>query len=383
MTQLLKRRPITNSTVVKETPSEHYIIYQLMHGNRLVASIDTQGKCSVLEPDFLPYSLFLDDRSNNIDSFFNNLTNFYFWCASRTLTLDRTYAKEILNSIGASQASSDKERAQVALSYHCLSLTDIYWVKSADEKITYREINLFENHLDNAFVDVSLRGQQMTIPDRHLIAADLSAGGSSPKAWLRKDDDFYLLKSGDESAVENEILASRICQCFRCNQVIYTPDSFDGLPVASSKLMTSHEYSIVSKEAFDIFAADQEMDALQYIIELDEYSYYMMNILDYLVGNTDRHPGNWGLLVRNSDNQPIQLHDLMDFNKAFTAYDCIEGADCLTVSQDRPRNQLEAAIDAVRHIGLNQISAIDEEWFNGRSELYDMFLNRLYVLRYN
>ena len=31
----------------------------------------------------------------------NNLTNFYFWCASRVLTLDRQYAKEILNSIGA------------------------------------------------------------------------------------------------------------------------------------------------------------------------------------------------------------------------------------------------------------------------------------------
>ena len=40
----------------------------------------------------------------------------------------------------------------------------------------------------------------------------------------------------------------------------------------------------------------------------------MMNILDYLVGNTDRHWENWGLLVDNETNRPIRLHDLMDFN---------------------------------------------------------------------
>ena len=37
---------------------------------------------------------------------------------------DCTYAKEILNSIGASQSVTDRERAQIALSYHCLPLLD-------------------------------------------------------------------------------------------------------------------------------------------------------------------------------------------------------------------------------------------------------------------
>ena len=37
------------------------------------------------------------------------------------------------------------------------------------------------------------------------------------------------------------------------------------------------------------------------ILKLDAYNYYMMNIIDYLTGNTDRHWGNWGVLV---DNEP-------------------------------------------------------------------------------
>ena len=53
----------------------------------------------------------------------------------------------------------------------------------------------------------------------------------------------------------------------------------------------------------------------EYILKLDGYSYDMMNLLDYLVGNADRHWGNWGFLVDNRTNQPVRLHPLMDFNQ--------------------------------------------------------------------
>lgn len=41
------------------------------------------------------------------------------------LPLDRKYAKEIMNSIGAAQAVTDKDRAAIAISYHGLSRTDV------------------------------------------------------------------------------------------------------------------------------------------------------------------------------------------------------------------------------------------------------------------
>lgn len=73
------------------------------------------------------FSIYLEDTAENddLDIRMDNLTNFYYWCATRVLTLDRVYAKEILNSIGALQAQTDRDRAKIALSYHCLSLTDI------------------------------------------------------------------------------------------------------------------------------------------------------------------------------------------------------------------------------------------------------------------
>ena len=115
------------------------MFYEIMHRESCVAQLSTTGECRVCLEDFMPYDLVLVE-SDDFDERINNVTNFYYWCASRMLTLDRTYAKEILNSIGASQSVTDRERAQIALSYHCLSLLDVFWVKEENEKIRFEDI---------------------------------------------------------------------------------------------------------------------------------------------------------------------------------------------------------------------------------------------------
>ena len=369
---------VSSNVTKKSSAWKEYII---MHGNHEVASICKDGTCTIYDEQFMPYNLYLEvDAENDIEVRIQNLDNFYYWCASCVLSLDREYAKEILNSIGATQATTDRDRAQVALSYHCLSLTDIYWTKAKGEEISFEEINLFENHLEKAFIDVTLRGKQMTIHNSHLIADDLATHGCFPKAWIRKGNTFRLMKDGGLEAVENEILASKICRCFRVNQVLYEEDCYDGQKVSSSEIVTSLQMSIVPMESFEIYATNHEINRMEYILELDRYSYYMMNTLDYLIGNTDRHWGNWGLFVDNQTNLPIRLYDLMDFNEAFQSYDTIEGTRCLTC--DKLLTQKEAAIEAVKEIGLNQIEEVPTHWF-ADGERREMFYKRLNLLKEN
>jgi hypothetical protein len=68
----------------------------------------------------------------------------------------------------------------------------------------------------------------------------------------------------------------------------------------------------------------------------------------------------------------------MDFNKAFTAYDALEGAICQTFPARL--SQKEAAVEAVKQIGLNQIADIKPEWFKN-NDWWSMFNRRLDVLR--
>lgn len=344
------------------------MIYHIMHGNRIVAQIDTQGHCHIFSKKFMPYNLYLEETD---DDPLDNLSNFYFWCASRILPPNRQHRDAILKSL----TLPSQEPAQIALLCHCLSLTDVYWVRASNENITFQDINLYDSHSENSLIDTSLLGKQITMPYLKGAIKDLSTDGCFPKAWLNDT----LLKGGNSTAVRNEILASKICQCFQCNQVIYEEGIYKGELVSISSIFTSKEYSITSKEAFDIYAVNHDIDSIKYILSLDAYSYYMMNILDYLIGNTDRHWGNWGFLIDNQTNTPISLHPLMDFNQAFTAYDSIEGANCLTTSTQM--TQKGAAIEAVKQIGLNQISPINPSWFQHNQQKYEMFLTRLYILK--
>ncbi len=60
----------------------------------------------------------------------------------------------------------------------------------------------------------------------------------------------------------------------------------------------------------------------------------------------------------------------MDFSKSFLSYDTIDGARCQTSS--RRLSQREAALEAVRAVGLNQIDEV---------RVRDMFFRRLETVK--
>jgi len=371
-----------NAIISRSKLLKDWKFFDIMHKERRVARIFGNGRCIINYPSFMPYNLYLE-TGNDFDNCVNNLNNFYYWCSSRVLTLDRKYAKEILAAIGANQAVTDRDRAMIAISYHGLSLTDVFWIKGPKEKITYNQVNLFSHSLSEAFTNVCLRGKAITIQNAELLmsrntAGDLSAQGIAPKAWIRENDTFYLLKDGDERDVDAEILASKITDCFDVNHVSYSEYSFDNARVSRCEIITSPERGIVPFEYIDIYCVNKEKDKNKFVLSKDKYSYYMMNIIDYLVGNTDRHWGNWGFYVDNATNKLLRLYPLMDFNKAFTVYDTIDGSVCQTTPQRV--SQRAAAIEAVNKIGLNQISEVKPEWFVD-DNTKDMFFKRLEILK--
>ena len=356
--------------------------FTIMHKDRKVAAIREDGTCTVYAPSFMPYNLYLE-TANDLDTRLNNLNNFYYWCSSRVLTPDRKYAKEILNSIGAKQAVTDRDRAAIAISYHGLSLTDVYWIKFNRENVSFADLSLFRHSLSGAFADVSLNGRSLTVQNAELLkpndaAGDIGTQGVAPKAWIRENGSFYLLKNGDERDVKAELLASNIARCFRAESVAYEPFTFEGKPVSRSRIITSEDVSLVSMEAVDVYCANRELDRDAFVLKKDAYAYHMMNLIDYLVGNTDRHWGNWGFLVSNDTNRLEKLYPLMDFNKSFLAYDTIDGARCQTSS--RKLSQREAAIEAVHTVGLNQIAEINPGWFEDQATR-DMFFRRLEAVK--
>ena len=186
------------------------------------------------------------------------------------------------------------------------------------------------------------------------------------------------LKDGDARDVAAELLASEIIDHFDVPHVSYAPAEFEGVPVSSCKIITSEERSIMPFAHYEIWCANHGRKALDAVRKIDAYGYDMMNVIDYLVGNTDRHWGNWGLLVDNRTNRPISLHPLMDFNKAFLAYDTEDGALCQTTAEKI--SQREAAVEAVRRVGLNLLRPLSDVRFPDE-QTKTMFFTRLSILQ--
>lgn len=221
----------------------------------------------------------------------------------------------------------------------------------------------------------------MTVTNQEL-APDLSTKGLFAKAWIRQGKEFILLKDGGEDVVKKELLASKIGQCFDFKQVKYEEGFYDGQKVTKSVLITSKEYSMVSKMAFEIYAQNHDLNVIEECLRLDQETYYGMNILDYLVGNIDRHPENWGFLVDNRTNECVSLYPIMDFNQSFGSYDTLDGAGCQTVYPER-KTQREAAVEAVKAVGFagHQMKEITGDFFADAPEWKEMFFRRYEELK--
>ena len=90
--------------------------------------------------------------------------------------------------------------------------------------------------------------------------------------------------------------------------------------------------------------------------------------------------GKLGISGGQPHKQPVRLFDLMDLNQTFLAYDTPDGANCMTTG-NRKMSQRDAAVEAVKNIGLNQKDEIKDEWFKGREKEREMFWCRFGILK--
>lgn len=328
--------------------------YVLMLKNVEVIKINrNSGTVDIFREELIPFDLYIE---SGIDADrFNNRINFDWWCAHRILTLDREYSKELLNSCGLKQSNTDKDKADIALQYMCLSLKDFYWVKEVGTNYTWENVNLFDNSLSNAVVDIALKGKSLTITNSKLIDSDLATDGVFPKAWYRDKNTFYMYKGNRDDSVNKEVRASKILQKLGFKVLNYDIAYFDGEMVAKSKCFTSKDIGYIT--AGDLNST--------YDVDTSCKEYDIMQLCDYLVGNSDRHQDNWGYLF-NDRREIIGFAPIFDFNHAFEAR---ENAWCLPEQLfQRHITMLEIARKIVKKYNI-KLSKLPEE------DKYTQFVN--------
>ena len=295
-------------------------VYDVLYKDNLAFTITSGGKVIINNYNILPMDIYVEE-SNDIDDLSNNIVNFDIWCSERIVPLDRRYAKELLGYYGYDNSPSLKERANIGITTRCLSLNDCFWVKEHDDTLSWKDVNLFENSLNNTLFELPLLGKGFTINRDSLTTPDIGTDGKAPKAWKRDNDTFYLYKAeGHDNAALREYEASKMLQFIINDNIIsYSYNNIKEKPVTICKCFTNQNINMVKAEYYSIYLMNQDSD---FGIDLQTKFKKGLDLLilsDYLVGNIDRHGRNWGVLYNFNGKKfnITNLSPIYDFDHAF------------------------------------------------------------------
>lgn len=257
------------------------------------------------------------DGLDNLPSFISR--DIFSWLKSRTPSKHRAFMHELLQQLGG---TTDR----LVLNYSKgLSLTDTLWVKREEECLKWEDVSLYTHPFDNVIAQIAFDGGlhgkvfKTTSPE---FATD----GMLPKCWVRDGDGcIYLKKAGTTGASNagnepySEVMASQVLDFLGYNHVRYTLEKFKGKVVSSCELMTSEEVSLIPLyhfcDRYDFNSVRRRVEDFGY-----QRDFYRMLIFDYLSLNTDRHLGNFGVLVDSNTFTPLRLAPIYDNGASMLCY---------------------------------------------------------------
>lgn len=343
---------------------------QLLLMDRPLLEIQDNGICKILDFDRLPFALRREPLT---------LADFIEWASNRTLSIGRSYAKEILNSLRLSQSN----RYAVCKACRGLSLEDSYWIRQDGDEKSWKEVNLFENPLALFITEISLSGEnthfEWNIQNKDNIhTPELTTLGASAKGWIRHEDGLYLHKVGKYEIPADQILSvlgmEHISYAVSSEQEIcaYLSDERKqwiegvGEAIVHSKLFTSEETAMVTFEEFQIFCETYGLNPYEEAKHIDKDAYLKMQVVDYILNNNDRHEQNWGFLMDNKTGKITGFCPLFDHDHAFSGYKNIQSQTTeenisLFMAAKKAQEEVQLDLEKLEEMACPQFLT-EEQW---------------------
>lgn len=226
-----------------------------------------------------------------------------FWWRSRLIPRNRSNLK--INNLDIDALLTDSNG---------FNLSDQYWIRPRGSDMTWKKGNFHLNPFDEDFGAFITGQKYSSFHGMSSQSPDLFSNGQQDKRWVIRHGERVLVKYGRPPYYEqpfNEMLASEICRrlgfphvrytllatgksepliysmcpCFISQDTEFVPAGFVQYALPKKRHSSSYGHLLECCEAVGM----PDMDGL-------EKSLARMNILDYIMANTDRHYGNFGFM---------------------------------------------------------------------------------------
>lgn len=237
------------------------------------------------------------------------------WLKSRVVPKNRAYVSLIL----ARRGLASNRPMDVISVCKGLSLNDSYWVTEEGFSGSFEENNLFDHNFSRVLAWVAFTGYGSNDKSRLASSPEFTTNGMLPKCWRRIGGEVYLYKGATSGASNtgnepySELYAYQIGAAFGVDVIPYKAKKWKKQLCSECALFTSKELAyvpigrIVKIGGMKAVRAYYEKLGDEFVNALND-----MIIFDALIYNTDRHYGNFGVLVDSRTNKivaPAPLYD--------------------------------------------------------------------------
>lgn len=240
------------------------------------------------------------------------------WIRHRTIPRNRAYVNSLLAAMGL----SPNRQMDVIKASKGLSLNDCYWVTEEGFEGTFENYNLYDNRFNRVLGLIAFTGYGSENPSGMTSSPEFTTNGMLPKCW-RREGGIKLYKGGTEGASNtgnepySEFYAAKIAEIIGVNAIPYTLSKWKDRLCSVCDIFTSKDVSFVP---IGRIVKSGGMKAVrEYYASLGDEFIQALNemiVFDAIVYNTDRHFGNFGVLVDSKTNEVIAPAPLFDHGNA-------------------------------------------------------------------
>lgn len=257
------------------------------------------------------------------------------WIRRRTIPKNRAYVHALLAKCGL---SLNRPMSIMAVC-RGLSLNDCYWIVEEGFEGGFDRYNLYENRFSQVLGLVAFTGYGSSVRTSLESSPEFTTNGMLPKCWRRVNGRVVLYKGGTSGASNtgnepySEYYAAQVAQAMGIDAVEYGLSRWKGILCSTCALFTSREYAympvghIVTQGGLAAVLDFYRKLGEDYVQALRD-----MLVFDAVVCNTDRHFGNFGLMIDNATNAIARTAPLFDHGNSlfnFAGREYLQSAEAL------------------------------------------------------
>ena len=241
------------------------------------------------------------------------------WLKHRAIPKNRAFVNAFLSKCGL----SINRPMDVISVCRGLSLNDSYWITDENETKTFSQVNLYENRFSRILASVAFTGYGSSVRSSFASSPEFTTNGMLPKCWRRINGKVYLYKGATSGASNtgfepySEKYAYLVGKQLGFDVIPYKMTRWKGNLCSVCEIFTSKDYSYIPigriVRTGGMKAVRQYYETLgdSFVQSLNE-----MLVFDALICNTDRHFGNFGVIVDSHTNRIIKPAPLFDHGNA-------------------------------------------------------------------